>query len=212
LSAIIKEVRIYNRALSDAEIKYNKEHPYNPILHGCVLWLASDTIELPTCTKYLSKGTPNFNMLDILDLKKLKDLKDPLDFLVELQREAEEIDKLVKRVDLIVKSIDAKLRVAPSRLEIKDKKALIEALERFVAGGGKELLDACHEYIMSKEDCQFCRTMISSAYSEARFGNLEKSRFMAVEVIKYYKAEDEAKEIKRFEKKRRKNYGGGEKG
>jgi len=42
-------------------------------------------------------------MLDILDLKKLKD---PLDFLANLQKEAEDIDKLVKKADAILKSID----------------------------------------------------------------------------------------------------------
>ena len=38
-------VRIYERALSAAEVLYNKEHPYNPILHGCVLWLGHDSID-----------------------------------------------------------------------------------------------------------------------------------------------------------------------
>ena len=38
-------VRIYERALSASEVLYNKEHPYNPILHGCVLWLGYDSID-----------------------------------------------------------------------------------------------------------------------------------------------------------------------
>jgi len=38
-------VRIYERALSAAEVLYNKEHPYNPVLHGCVLWLGHDSID-----------------------------------------------------------------------------------------------------------------------------------------------------------------------
>jgi len=38
-------VRIYERALSAAEVLYNKEHPYNPVLHGCVLWLGYDSID-----------------------------------------------------------------------------------------------------------------------------------------------------------------------
>ena len=41
----IDEVRIYERALSASEVLYNKEHPYNPILHGCVLWLGYDSID-----------------------------------------------------------------------------------------------------------------------------------------------------------------------
>ena len=45
LQAYIALVRVYNRALSDAEILYNKEHPYNPVTHGLVLWLAHDTVD-----------------------------------------------------------------------------------------------------------------------------------------------------------------------
>jgi len=47
-NSLIGEVRIYNRALTQEEILYNKEHPYNPILRGCVLWLGADSIEPPT--------------------------------------------------------------------------------------------------------------------------------------------------------------------
>jgi hypothetical protein len=42
---LIALARIYNRALTAEEIQYNYQHPYNPILHGCVLWLAHDTID-----------------------------------------------------------------------------------------------------------------------------------------------------------------------
>jgi len=45
LNGTIALVRIYERALSAAEVLYNKEHPYNPILHGCVLWLGHDSID-----------------------------------------------------------------------------------------------------------------------------------------------------------------------
>ena len=47
--------RIYNRALTEREILYNYEHPYNPVLHGCVLWLASDTID-PDAGKWYDKS------------------------------------------------------------------------------------------------------------------------------------------------------------
>ena len=42
---IVDEVRIYERTLNAAEVLYHKEHPYNPILHGCVLWLGHDSID-----------------------------------------------------------------------------------------------------------------------------------------------------------------------
>jgi len=39
-------VRIYkDYALTPEEVLYNKEHPYNPVLHGCVLWLGYDSID-----------------------------------------------------------------------------------------------------------------------------------------------------------------------
>ncbi|MCW3140575.1 MAG: LamG domain-containing protein [Methanophagales archaeon] len=45
LNGTIPLVRIYERALSPAEVVYNKEHPHNPVLHGCVLWLDYDSVD-----------------------------------------------------------------------------------------------------------------------------------------------------------------------
>ncbi len=42
---LVDSVLIYNRALSDSEIKYLYKHPYNPILSGCVLWLSAESID-----------------------------------------------------------------------------------------------------------------------------------------------------------------------
>ena len=38
----IAQVLIYSRALSDSEIQYNYQNPYNPITNGLVLWLQAD--------------------------------------------------------------------------------------------------------------------------------------------------------------------------
>jgi len=55
----IDEVRIYERALSASEVLYNKEHPYNPILHGCVLWLGHDSIDEGAGMWYDKSGLNN---------------------------------------------------------------------------------------------------------------------------------------------------------
>ena len=52
-------VRIYERALSASEVLYNKEHPYNPILHGCVLWLGHDSIDEGAGMWYDKSGLNN---------------------------------------------------------------------------------------------------------------------------------------------------------
>lgn len=55
----IGEVRIYNRALTDDEVKYNYGHPHNPILNGLVLWLSHDTIDEGKSKWYDKSGNGN---------------------------------------------------------------------------------------------------------------------------------------------------------
>jgi len=53
----IAYVRIYNRALSDTEIQHNYLNPMNPILDGCVMWLAME--EGSGTTVYDKSGNGN---------------------------------------------------------------------------------------------------------------------------------------------------------
>ena len=39
---LISNALVYSRALSDSEIQYNYQNPYNPITNGLVLWLQAD--------------------------------------------------------------------------------------------------------------------------------------------------------------------------
>lgn len=50
---------IYNRVLTAEEVQYNYKHPYNPILNGCVLWLAHDTIDEANAKWYDKSGNGN---------------------------------------------------------------------------------------------------------------------------------------------------------
>jgi len=59
LNGTIALVRIYERALREEEVLYNKEHPYNPILHGCVLWLGHDSIDEGAGKWYDKSGQNN---------------------------------------------------------------------------------------------------------------------------------------------------------
>ncbi|RLE44210.1 hypothetical protein DRJ16_02665 [Candidatus Woesearchaeota archaeon] len=101
-------------------------------------------------------------------------------------------DELLLAVAELVEALGGGKRLEDAEktaeISVEDRETLVESLETFINGeSGKEVLRKCYEYIMTNENCQFCRTMIASAYSEAEFGNLEKARFIALEVLKVYK-------------------------
>jgi len=56
---LIDEVRIYNRALSDSEIKWNYQNPDDPITDGLVLWLDARTYDPSTGIWYDLSGQDN---------------------------------------------------------------------------------------------------------------------------------------------------------
>ena len=128
----------------------------------------------------------------------LKLIPPPLVALLKAQKDIEDLNKMITFADTAVKKIDSMLRMpAPQasnehELKISSKSECIRTLEKFIDGkAGKEAINAVYEYVMKHENCQFCRSMIASAKAESDFGNMEKARYIALEVYKYMKSAEE---------------------
>ena len=128
------------------------------------------------------------------DDKLLKLIPPPFIALLKAQKDIEDLNKILTFADTAVKKIDSMLRMpAPDIkepvLKISSKSECIVWLEKFIDGkAGKEAINAVYEYVMKHENCQFCRSMIASAKAESDFGNMEKARYIALEVYKYMKS------------------------
>lgn len=69
---------------------------------------------------------------------------------------------------------------------ISSKEDLMEALNEFTRTGDANTLEQIYDHIMRNESCPFCRSMISTAMSEMNYGNSEKAKGFATELINYY--------------------------
>lgn len=71
-------------------------------------------------------------------------------------------------------------------LTINSKEDLMKALNEFTRTGDANTLEQIYDHIMRNESCPFCRSMISTAMSEMNYGNSEKAKGFATELINYY--------------------------
>jgi hypothetical protein len=76
-------------------------------------------------------------------------------------------------------------------------------LRMFIDNGDTKALVEATEKIMREVNCSFCRAMISAAYMEAKFGNMQKAKEYAINVYNFL-VEQEKESIKEKEKEEEK--------
>jgi len=122
---------------------------------------------------------------------------DPLTFLAEGEKGLDSADRIFEQLDQIGSStsfteLKQKLSGGRGGSEHTSEKTQTPAqdvpsnLQDFIDNGNIESLEKAYDDIMKESDCQACRMFASSAYSEAKYGNIEKAKFTAKEVLKNY--------------------------
>jgi len=123
----------------------------------------------------------------------------------------EELLGTIARIDANIRALDQILsKPLPSASAVRSDKDRDDIYKRFDykillrmfidSGDMKALLEAT-EKIMREVNCSFCRAMISAAYMEAKFGNMQKAKEYAINVYNFL-VEQEKESIKEKEEKK----------
>jgi len=146
--------------------------------------------------------------------EKFKLLLPPLDKLMEMPMDKilEELLGTVARIDAKIRELDqvlSKPLPSASAVRERDRDDIYKRfdyrilLKMFIDSGDTKALVEATEKIMKEVNCSFCRAMISAAYMEAKFGNMQKAKEYAINVYNFL-VEQEREEREKKEKKEEK--------
>jgi hypothetical protein len=134
----------------------------------------------------------------------------PLDKLMEMpvDKILEEVLGAIARIDANIRALDQILSkplpsastVRSDRDDIYKKLDYKILLKMFIDNGDTKALVEATEKIMRELSCSFCRAMISTAYMEAKFGNIQKAKEYATSVYNFL-IEEEKDSTKEKEEK-----------
>jgi hypothetical protein len=123
----------------------------------------------------------------------------------------EEILGTIARIDANIRALDQILsKPLPSASAVhrdRDRDDIYKRfdykilLRMFIDSGDTKALVEATEKIMREVNCSFCRAMISAAYMEAKFGNMQKAKEYAINVYNFL-VEQEKESVKEKEEKK----------
>jgi hypothetical protein len=123
----------------------------------------------------------------------------------------EEILGTIARIDANIRALDQILsKPLPSASAVRSDRDRDDFYRRFdykillrmfIDNGDTKALVEATEKIMREVNCSFCRAMISAAYMEAKFGNMQKAKEYAINVYNFL-VEQEKESVKEKEEKK----------
>jgi hypothetical protein len=123
----------------------------------------------------------------------------------------EEILGTIARIDANIRALDQILsKPLPSASAVRSDRDRDDIYRRFdykillrmfIDSGDTKALVEATEKIMREVNCSFCRAMISAAYMEAKFGNMQKAKEYAINVYNFL-VEQEKESVKEKEEKK----------